>query len=1254
MMGSLRMGMHRDVKAGRRPRNAARMSSGMGLVHVARRSNMSGAWRAMVMVAIVVSIALPRWSGHAWAGGLGGVAQTRSQKDGCPPPPMPTDPTPAHGAQGVPLDTMLSWHGAQGFRLLGGTGSDQPHSFSLVELCTDPVEERLIGSASYNPGLDFDPNGVLYGASSSLRIIDPTDGSTTDVGRIHSSSDSSILMRSIAFHPNGTLYGVATFSGMLHTIDPLTGFATEVGPTPDYVWGIDFAPDGTLYGAEFDLFILDPSTGAAIANLGDLPWPGVVDIDFAPDGFVYGVYYESSTLYRISSSDASATVIGTYESSVWGVASQALGSKGPTASIRTASRPNRPSAPDKGLSARDEQALRGELQRHRAAKRKASSGERSLLAAAAACETSYDVYFDAQSPPTTVIAEGLTDPSCAPVSGGTLDPGSTYYWQVVASNGSDQVRGPIWSFGTAATGDRVLSMPTDLKLDPVALPRCTVHVTVSDAEGIRGARLGIEIEPPLELVPGSVSSADTCTAAWYWAINQAADRLIVSGAGAQPLSAGSCTLIKFDVELPSPDGAACGDEIPLRFVPPPVTRLNDGQVDAQLADGLVRINCPPDGEIVSPADGQIHCNPLEEVCFVAEADDPDGDLPLSYHWDFGGCVTPAGQEYHQNPCVTYCEPGTYTVTLTVTDAIGFADPTPHSITIHVNDWPNGEIVSPTEEPFVIDLGETNEVTLVGAGSDPDGDSVTCHWASGGLVPDSESCEPYTVRVCRGGTYEVSLTVTDSCGLADPSPAVRTIGAIFRWGDANNDEVIGTLDASRILAWDAFLFDEWDEWPCRYARPDFPEAGDVNADDLPGTTDASLVLQYDAGLIGYFPADLDQDEWGPDAPAPGIRQGAGRSTSLPVIALDLAPSCPAEGEQAEVRVLIDDASGLSGFRMALNLHEALEYVPGSATVADTLCAPGFLAVNANDPRRLILSGARAVPVESGSGAILRLQLLAKSALPAKGCQSVHLDLDESLSRLNDGALSAQFLDGQVCPAISLNAPDHGDSLPRRLGKFTWSLSNGVKAKQIEFGRSVKDDGELEGRRRFRVSRRGESWKPKKKDRRKLLKLAHPESGRVFWRMVGKCENQKVLSDIRTFRVDTSRAPRYTIDAAAYYDANGNGVVDRGDRIELVFADSDDATSVPLHALRLPVPGDSLGDGAGLQLSDESLIVILGEAPRLSVDGDFNPNSRNPGDASGLMLAPAFLKSVLGADEPRPDGTPHDIAAAAKAPSLKDDE
>jgi hypothetical protein len=58
-----------------------------------------------------------------------------------------------------------------------------------------------------------------------------------------------------------------------------------------------------------------------VSNIGPLA-DSVVDIDYAPDGAIYGVDFLTRQLYRINPANAATVVVGTYESELWGVASQ--------------------------------------------------------------------------------------------------------------------------------------------------------------------------------------------------------------------------------------------------------------------------------------------------------------------------------------------------------------------------------------------------------------------------------------------------------------------------------------------------------------------------------------------------------------------------------------------------------------------------------------------------------------------------------------------------------------------------------------------------------------------------------------------------------------------------------------------------------------------------------------------------------------------------------------------------------------------
>ena len=94
------------------------------------------------------------------------------------------------------------------------------------------------------------------------------------------------------------------------------------------------------------------------------------------------------------------------------------------------------------------------------------------------------------------------------------------------------------------------------------------------------------------------------------------------------------------------------------------------------------------------------------VSFTGTGTDPDGHLPLTFRWTFGGGAPDSQAE--DPGAVTFSTPGTYTVTFTVTDSLGAADPTPDSRVITVNAPPNGVIDSPATD-VTITQGEISEV-----------------------------------------------------------------------------------------------------------------------------------------------------------------------------------------------------------------------------------------------------------------------------------------------------------------------------------------------------------------------------------------------------------------------------------------------------------------------------------------------------------------------------------------------------------------
>lgn len=97
-----------------------------------------------------------------------------------------------------------------------------------------------------------------------------------------------------------------------------------------------------------------------------------------------------------------------------------------------------------------------------------------------------------------------------------------------------------------------------------------------------------------------------------------------------------------------------------------------------------------------------------------------------------------------------------------------------------NRAPAGWISAPSTSGTIV-AGQ--QVEFSAGGSDPDGGkTLRYRWnfGAGSGIADSTSANPGAVTFSKPGTYRVSLTVTDSKGLSDPTPDFRTITVISAW------------------------------------------------------------------------------------------------------------------------------------------------------------------------------------------------------------------------------------------------------------------------------------------------------------------------------------------------------------------------------------------------------------------------------------------------------------------------------------------
>lgn len=198
-------------------------------------------------------------------------------------------------------------------------------------------------------------------------------------------------------------------------------------------------------------------------------------------------------------------------------------------------------------------------------------------------------------------------------------------------------------------------------------------------------------------------------------------------------------------------------------------------------------NSPPQGTITAPA-GNTTISTGTSVAFAGAATDADGDLPLSYRWDFGGGA-PARTVLSPG-AVVFSSPGTYSVTFTATDSLGLADPTPDQrvITVISGLPPAGTIDQPASNT-TIDLCQS--LSFAASASDPDGQlPLTYRWDFGGGAAVRTVQDPGPVAFTTPGVYTVTFTVTDALGISDPTPATRVVTVTST--TATNDEIHWTI------------------------------------------------------------------------------------------------------------------------------------------------------------------------------------------------------------------------------------------------------------------------------------------------------------------------------------------------------------------------------------------------------------------------------------------------------------------------------
>ncbi len=192
--------------------------------------------------------------------------------------------------------------------VLGGTGLGGTNDLMLVEIDAFSGVTTPRGGSYFWTGLDFSwDESTLYGVGTDLCMIDPSNGSETIIGPLTYDDSEPILMRSMTVSPTGEMYTLShsgsdpAGEARLYEVNLSSGELDLIGTPSATIYGIDFGPDGLLYGAFGELFVIDPGDASTVDALGGLGGPYVLELDFTPDGQLLGVerYDGSAALFDI-------------------------------------------------------------------------------------------------------------------------------------------------------------------------------------------------------------------------------------------------------------------------------------------------------------------------------------------------------------------------------------------------------------------------------------------------------------------------------------------------------------------------------------------------------------------------------------------------------------------------------------------------------------------------------------------------------------------------------------------------------------------------------------------------------------------------------------------------------------------------------------------------------------------------------------------------------------------------------------------
>jgi len=242
--------------------------------------------------------------------------------------------------------------------------------------------------------------------------------------------------------------------------------------------------------------------------------------------------------------------------------------------------------------------------------------------------------------------------------------------------------------------------------------------------------------------------------------------------------------------------------------------------------------------VSSPPQASFTYMPLEpyvnmSVTFDASSSTAEGynDSIVLYEWNFGD-GTPKVVETDPTTTHVFTEPGTYIVTLNVTDSEGLWCITSKPIYVKPPSGPTAQFTwTPPEPPVNYTVIFDASASLPGWNGTAETPIVSYEWDFGDGNITTVSTPTIAHVYTEEGNYTVTLTVTDTQGLQDTQVQIITVVPAPQLpGDINGDGTVNFKDA--ILLGAAFGSQPGD--------PNWNPNADINGDNIVNFKDAIIL------------------------------------------------------------------------------------------------------------------------------------------------------------------------------------------------------------------------------------------------------------------------------------------------------------------------------------------------------------------------------------------------------------------------------